>query len=102
VFTYVRLDSLVPKGHPAAGDPSDHRRRIGVAVGQFGALYAEVGRPSTAPKRLLCALLPQAFYTIRSELVRRRYGRSKKRGEHNNQHAKRRLRSHRHPKPPAR
>jgi hypothetical protein len=69
---------------------------------QSGALYAEVRRPSIAPERLLRALLLQAFYTIRSELVRRRCGISKKRGEHDDQHAKRRLRRHRHPKPPTR
>ena len=33
----------------------------------FAKLYAEEGRPSIAPERLLRALLLQAFYTIRSE-----------------------------------
>jgi hypothetical protein len=33
----------------------------------FGKAYADGGRPSIAPERLLRALLLQAFYTIRSE-----------------------------------
>jgi transposase len=35
--------------------------------GEFTKLYAEGGRPSIAPERLLRALLLQVFYTIRSE-----------------------------------
>jgi transposase len=35
--------------------------------GDFSKAYADSGRPSIAPERLLRALLPQAFYTIRSE-----------------------------------
>ena len=34
---------------------------------EFAKLYADDGRPSIAPERLLRALLLQAFYTIRSE-----------------------------------
>jgi transposase len=35
--------------------------------GEFTKLYADSGRPSIAPERLLRALLLQVFYTIRSE-----------------------------------
>jgi transposase len=35
--------------------------------GDFSKAYADSGRPSIAPERLLRALLLQAFYTIRSE-----------------------------------
>ena len=34
---------------------------------QFDAVYAQDGRPSIAPERLLRALLIQAFYSVRSE-----------------------------------
>ena len=34
---------------------------------QFDALYAEAGRPSIPPEKLLRALLLQALFTIRSE-----------------------------------
>ncbi len=33
----------------------------------FADLYAETGRPSIAPKRLLRALLLQILYSVRSE-----------------------------------
>jgi transposase len=36
-------------------------------VGEFTKIYADTGRPSIPPERLLRALLLQAFYTIRSE-----------------------------------
>jgi hypothetical protein len=35
--------------------------------GEFAEIYADSGRPSIPPERLLRALLLQAFYTIRSE-----------------------------------
>jgi transposase len=35
--------------------------------GQFASLYAQVGRPSIPPEKLLRAMLLQAFYSIRSE-----------------------------------
>jgi Transposase domain (DUF772) len=35
--------------------------------GDFDKAYAQGGRPSIPPERLLRALLLQAFYTIRSE-----------------------------------
>jgi transposase len=34
---------------------------------RFDAMYSEIGRPSIPPEKLLRALLPQAFYSIRSE-----------------------------------
>jgi transposase len=34
---------------------------------EFTKIYADSGRPSIPPERLLRALLLQAFYTIRSE-----------------------------------
>ena len=35
---------------------------------EFEKLYAQLGRPSIPPERLLRALLLQAFYSVRSEL----------------------------------
>ena len=35
--------------------------------GEFAEIYADGGRPSIPPERLLRALLLQAFYTVRSE-----------------------------------
>jgi transposase len=67
LFSYVRLESRIPKHHPLR-----QIRRIvddalkGLDV-RFAALYAENGRPSIPPEQLLRALLLQAFYSIRSE-----------------------------------
>lgn len=67
LFSYVDLESRVPKEHPLRVI-----RRIADDVlagmsGAFAAAYAPLGRPSIAPERLMRALLLQAFYTIRSE-----------------------------------
>ena len=40
---------------------------LAVLSPDFERLYAQTGRPSNAPAKLLRALLLQAFYTIRSE-----------------------------------
>jgi transposase len=67
VFSYVSPEQRVPAAHPL--------RKVRALVDgvlkemspQFGKLYAEVGRPSIAPERLLRALLLQIFYSVRSE-----------------------------------
>lgn len=55
---------------------SDHQLRVIRAVanealaemsGAFTALYSGVGRPSSAPEKLLRTMLLQAFYGLRSE-----------------------------------
>ncbi len=67
VFSYVSLEERVPADHPL--------RLIGQLVDQiltamskcFDTLYAEAGRPSISPERLLRARLLQIFYSVRSE-----------------------------------
>src|SRR3954464_8569356 len=67
LFSYVDLENRVAANHPL--------RLVRVVVnevlsrldGDFAKAYAIGGRPSIAPERLLRALLPQAFYSIRSE-----------------------------------
>jgi hypothetical protein len=39
---------------------------LGQLSGEFQAMYSREGRPSIAPEKLLCALLLQVLYTIRS------------------------------------
>ena len=61
LFLYVDLEDRVPKGHPLRVI-----RRIAddVLTGMsraFDSAYASIGRPSIPPKRLLRALLLQAF-----------------------------------------
>lgn len=63
----ISPESRVPRDHPL--------RRIKVLVDEalgglsplFDELYAELGRPSIPPERLLKAKVLQALYTIRSE-----------------------------------
>jgi transposase len=67
MFSYVAPEQRVPADHPL--------RKIRTVVDEvleemsrdFSRLYADTGRPSIAPERLLRALLLQIFYSIRSE-----------------------------------
>lgn len=67
LFTVAKLDDFVPADHPL--------RRIQILVNQalarlnglFNTIYADSGRESIAPEKLMRALLLQVFYSIRSE-----------------------------------
>jgi transposase len=67
MFSYLSPEARVPAKHPL--------RPIRVMVDEalkslsptFDQLYADFGRPSIAPEKLLRALLLQILYTIRSE-----------------------------------
>ncbi len=67
LFTVAKLEDFVPADHPL--------RAIGTLVNdaltamntQFNAIYADSGRDSIAPEKLIRALLLQVFYSIRSE-----------------------------------
>jgi Transposase domain (DUF772) len=67
LFSYVDLEARVGKDHPLR----TIRMIVNVALaglsGHFSALYAQLGRPSIPPEKLLRAMLLQAFYSIRSE-----------------------------------
>ena len=67
LFSYVDLESRVPRDHPLR----PIRVIVGAALvrldGDFAAIYAPIGRPSIPPEQLVRALLLQAFYTVRSE-----------------------------------
>ena len=67
LFSYASPESLVPQDHPLRAI----RQLVNTALDRlspaFAAIYAEGGRPSIAPERLLRALLLQALFTIRSE-----------------------------------
>lgn len=67
VFSYVDLEDRIPARHPL--------RKIGQVVndalasldGEFAPLYADFGRPSIAPERLIRASLIQILFSVRSE-----------------------------------
>ena len=67
LFSYVDMEQRVPVNHPLRAIRSIVNEVLGALDGEFAALYADTGRPSIAPERLLRALLLQTFYTIRSE-----------------------------------
>ena len=67
LFSYVNIEERIPTEHPL--------RRVKVLADlvlrsmspTFDSLYAEGGRPSIAPERLLRASLLQCLFSIRSE-----------------------------------
>jgi transposase len=67
LFSYVDLEKRVPERHPLRLVRVVVNDVLAALDGDFAKVYADSGRPSIAPERLLRALLLQAFYTIRSE-----------------------------------
>ena len=67
LFSYVDLEQRVPAQHPLRLIRKIVNEVLAALDGEFAKAYADTGRPSIAPERLLRALLLQAFYTIRSE-----------------------------------
>ena len=67
MFSYVSLESRIPADHPLR----PMREMVDAALRRlsrvFSGLYANSGRPSIPPERLLRALLLQVLYSIRSE-----------------------------------
>ena len=67
LFTLAKLDDFVPGDHPL--------RAIRVLVNEalaglnelFNSIYADSGRASIAPEKLLRAMLIQVFFSVRSE-----------------------------------
>ena len=67
LFSYIDIEERVPENHPLQLIRLIVNEVLAALDREFAKLYAEDGRPSIAPERLLRALLLQAFYTIRSE-----------------------------------
>jgi transposase len=67
MFSYVSPERRVPADHPLRPIRKMVDEVLQEMSPQFSKLYADVGRPSIAPERLLRALLLQIFYTVRSE-----------------------------------
>ncbi len=67
MFSYIALEDRIPTSHPLRAV----RQLVDVVLAEmsaeFDGLYAEGGRRSISPERLLRALLLQVFYSIRSE-----------------------------------
>ena len=67
IFSYISPEERVPADHPLRKIRTLVDEVLGDMSRQFAKLYADTGRPSIAPERLLRALLLQVFYSIRSE-----------------------------------
>lgn len=67
LFTTAKLDDFVPEDHPLRAIRVLTDQALGRMNGLFDTLYADSGRHSIAPERLLRAQLLQLFYSLRSE-----------------------------------
>ena len=67
LFSYVSCEARVPASHPLRRIRAVVDEALEVLSTDFDGMYAQAGRPSIAPKKLLRALLLQAFYSVRSE-----------------------------------
>jgi transposase len=67
VFSYLSPEQRVPADHPLRPVRRMMDEALKQLSGQFDRLYADTGRPSIAPEKLLRALLLQVLYNVRSE-----------------------------------
>lgn len=67
LFTTVKLEDLVPADHPLRAIRLLVNDALKDLNGLFSTIYADSGRASIAPEKLLRALLLQVFYSVRSE-----------------------------------
>lgn len=67
LFTTVQLDRFVPKDHPLRALRELFNESLQRMNGLFEIIYADTGRASIAPEKLLRAQLLQVLYSIRSE-----------------------------------
>jgi len=67
LFSYVDIEARVPSRHPLRAIRSIVNDVLASLDGEFDKLYADTGRGSIPPERLLRSSLLQAFFSIRSE-----------------------------------
>jgi transposase len=67
MFSYVSPEQRVPAEHPLRPLRAMMDDILKQMSPRFAKLYADTGRPSIPPERLLRALLLQILYTVRSE-----------------------------------
>ena len=69
MYCLVSPESFVPPGHPLRQIKPFADEALQRLSPLLDEMYAQIGRPSIPPERLLKAKLLQAFYTIRSEAL---------------------------------
>lgn len=67
LFMFSKLDDFVPTDHPLRSIQRLVNESLVRLNGLFNTIYADTGRASIAPEKLMRALLLQVFYSIRSE-----------------------------------
>ena len=67
LFTVAKLDDFVPSDHPLRAVQVLVNEALGQLNSLFNSIYADTGRESIAPEKLIRALLLQVFYSVRSE-----------------------------------
>ena len=67
LFTVAKLDDFVPANHPLRAVRGVVDEALVRLSGLFNTMYADTGRASIAPEKLLRAMLIQVFFTVRSE-----------------------------------
>ena len=67
LFTMSKLEDFVPADHPLRPIRMLVNEALARLNDLFNEIYADSGRPSIAPEKLMRALLLQVFYSVRSE-----------------------------------
>ena len=67
LFSYVDLEARIPARHPLRQIRQVVNDALASLDADFEELYADFGRPSIAPERLIRASLIQILFSIRSE-----------------------------------
>ncbi|MEO6747458.1 MAG: IS5 family transposase, partial [Caldimonas sp.] len=67
MFTFAKLEDFVPAEHPLRGIAGLVNGGLKGLNGLFNEIYADTGRASIAPEKLLRAMLIQVLFSIRSE-----------------------------------
>lgn len=67
LFTMSKLEDFVPADHPLRPIRLLVNDALKKLNGLFNLIYADTGRASIAPEKLMRALLLQVFYSVRSE-----------------------------------
>ena len=67
LFTVAKLDDFVPADHPLRSIRVLVNDTLAAMNSRFNEIYADSGRDSIAPEKLIRSLLLQVFYSIRSE-----------------------------------
>jgi transposase len=67
LFSFSKLEDFVPSDHPLRAVRELVNEALGALNGLFNEIYADSGRASIPPEKLLRAMLIQVFFSVRSE-----------------------------------